>query len=508
MRSKRLALIAFALFAAGCVPAAQPASSAVSSALAAVSTSQPVGATSTAAPSASASTIDVPFVAGPIQLLDPNTGWATINSGLVNTTDGGGTWHGVFLTPNAAFASLRFVDRDVGWAVLFRYGTDASCAAPALHAPCWSVVTTADGGRTWRDRLSTPGNGTGTPTILSLQAIDDQRAWVIVATTDCNTTGCADELRATDDGGRTWQIQLRGRPSLGPLRFATARHGWVASGRPGDTSGGMDVLVTDDGGASWGRSFSAADPVLDIDAASERQAWILTRDGAFCTSSDCSRYQLLRTTDGGATWSGLGNPKESATCSGGHLSGPLFASANVGWFGIGLGAGGVTGSRGGTMRTTDAGVTWDCKPFPTNTTALSTADPLHVWARSDDRQGGSSLYSTIDGGASCHRIGSATVRPTIIPPMTPAGLLLPARCRYVGFTDGTVTQSWDIDCGASNDARGLFTPPLVDAGWTSCGFGLAAARWRKDGFDLGISETASPDDPIRLLQLGANGPCG
>ena len=454
-----------------------------------------------------ASVTDVPFSAGPIQLLDANVGWATINSGLATTTDGGATWYGVFLTPSASFAELRFVDRAAGWAILQRYGADASCAAPATRAPCWSVVTTADGGRSWQDRLSAAVNGTGTATIFSLQAIDAQRAWVIVATTECDATGCADELRTTSDGGRTWQTQLRGRPGLGSLRFASAKHGWIASGR-GDPRGGTDVLVTDDGGVSWARSFAATDGVPDIDAASERQAWILTRDGAFCTASNCSAYELLRTTDGGTTWSTLGNPKESSTCSGGQLAGPLFASPSIGWFGITLGAGGVNVGHGGTMRTSDGGRTWDCKPFPANASVLSAADPLHVWARSDNPQGGSSLYSTIDGGASWHRIGSATVRPTIIPPATPAGLILPARCRYVGFTDGTVEQSWEIDCGASNDARGLFTPPLVAAGWTSCGFGLAAAGWRKGAFDLGISETASPDDPIRLLQFATSGPCG
>ncbi|MDP9320610.1 MAG: hypothetical protein M3P16_05910 [Chloroflexota bacterium] len=505
MRSIPIAAAASALLLATCMttPAQPPP------AQGAVASRTPDAPGSDVAPSAppTAAPLPVPFIAGPIQLLNADVGWATINSRLARTLDGGKTWFPTFLTPDAGFVDLRFVDAARGWAILWRYGKGASCASPQTHAPCWSVVTTSDGGTHWEDRLSVAANGTGTATISSLQAIDDQHAWVIVTTTDCDAAGCAYELRTTADGGATWQTQLRGRPGLGPVRFASARRGWIASGRAGDVRA-VDVLVTNDGGMTWRESFSASEGVITIDAASEGEAWILTRDGGFCTSSSCSKYELLRTVDGGATWSSLGNPKEAATCSGGHLEGPLFASPRVGWFGIGLGAGGVAVGRGGTMRTTDGGKTWDCKPFPANTSALSAADPLHVWVRSDDRQGGSLLYWTSDGGASWHRVDSETLHPTIIPRATPGGLALPARCRYVSFTDGSANQSWDVDCGASNDARGLLAPALTAAGWRGCGVGLGTARWRKDALDVGISETASPDDPIRLIQSAANGPCG
>lgn len=494
--------LACALLVIACVPpSAQPLSPAAPVAASATTTVESATRSASASPLAT----PLPLIRGPFQLLTPQLGWATINSGLVRTSDGGKTWLGTFLTPDAAFAELRFVDPARGWAILQRYGPGASCGAPLIKAPCWSVMTTADGGTHWEDRLSVASNQTGTARISSLQAIDDQRAWVITATTDCDLAGCASALRGTSDGGRSWQTQLRGR--LGPVRFASALRGWIASGRAGDVRG-TNVLATSDGGASWRQSYTTADGVLSIDAADEGDAWILTRDGGYCTASSCSKYELLRTVDGGSTWSSLGNPKDSATCSGGHLEGPLFASPSVGWLGIGLGAGGANVGPGGVMRTTDGGKTWDCKPFPADASGISAADPLHAWTRSDDRQGGSLLYSTSDGGESWHRIDSEALHPTIVPRMTPDGLVLPARCRYVSFTDGSVSQSWEMDCGASNEARALFASALAAAGWTSCGFGLGAAQWRKAAFDVGISETASPDDPIRLTESPANGPCG
>lgn len=508
MRSVCLATLACAVLVIACTaPSAQspsPATPVSASASATVERTAPA-----TAPSATASPLvaPLPLTRGPFQLLTPQLGWATINSGLVRTSDGGKTWFGTFLTPDAAFGQLRFVDPARGWAILQRYGRGASCVAPLTPAPCWSVMTTADGGTHWEDRLSVASNQTGTATISSLQAIDDQRAWVVVATTDCDAAGCAWALRRTSDGGRSWQTQLSGR--LGPMRFASALRGWIASGRAGDVLGGTNVLVTSDGGASWRQAYATADGVLSIDAADEGDAWILTRDGGYCTASSCSKYELLRTVDGGSTWSSLGNPKDRATCSGGHLEGPLFASPSVGWFGIGLGAGGANVGPGGVMRTTDGGKTWDCKPFPADASAISAADPLHAWTRSDDRQGSfSTIYTTNDGGASWHRIDAEALHPTVVPARTPDGLALPSRCRYVAFADQPESTSWQVDCGASNEARALLAPALTAAGWTSCGVSLGQALLHKDRNELGISETASPDDPITLVQRAtASGTC-
>ncbi len=105
-----------------------------------------------------------------------------------------------------------------------------------------------------------------------------------------------------------------------------------------------------------------------------------------CTSSNCAKYELFRTDDGGLRWSSLGNPKDSAAnCAFGHLVGPLFASVGRGWLALNLGAGGAAGGSGGLLTTDDGGKRWRCAITPPNTNLVSAADPLHVWVTSQER---------------------------------------------------------------------------------------------------------------------------
>jgi len=306
----------------------------------------------------------------------------------------------------ALFSELRFVDAIHGWAVAESWAPGTICLSPTTAPPCWTVMTTRDGGRSWQDSLSVPGNQLGAAPITSLQAIDAQRAWVVVQTASCVLQGCSGELRVTSDGGRTWSTQLTHVGGLGPLRIASAARGWIGVARAGDPNGGTDVLVSGDGGESWTTAYRANTSVVAIDAASEREAWVLTRDGGYCTSSNCSRYELLHTTDGGTSWNTYGNPDESA-CSAGHLRGPLFASPTLGWIAISIGPGGAGTPTGGLMRTRDGGRTWDCHTAPQNVGSVSAADPRAAWVRSDP--GGTALkgsmpqlVATDDGGDSWH----------------------------------------------------------------------------------------------------------
>lgn len=169
------------------------------------------------------------------------------------------------------------------------------------------VLHTVDGGATWEQVLVQPVVGYEREPIYALQAVDGLRAWAIVADTGCRAP-CLGELRATIDGGKTWRTLYRGL--LSGARFASARRGWVVVSKDGIMS---DVLATSDGGNTWKTSLRER-PIVAIDAADERTAWVVALDGAFCTSSNCSTYELLQTTDGGGSWTSLGNPKDQATC--------------------------------------------------------------------------------------------------------------------------------------------------------------------------------------------------
>lgn len=347
------------------------------------------------------------MVVGPIQRLSERVGWVASAKGLSRTVDAGVTWLEI-VVPSSRFTELRFINELRGWAVLVveagsARGADqpAGCAPASATTLCRSVVAiTTDGGETWQERLSIPFTPNGPETIRGLQAIDMSTAWVVSQNAPCDRNGCPFELQGTTDGGRTWVAHRAATNAV--ARFASSQRGWLFFTMP---ASGSTVLVTSDGGTSWRTGLIAApQQALALDAASSSVAWALTRDGAHCTASSCSAYELLTTTDGGAIWTSLGNPMTQATCSGGHLRGPLFASETIGWLGLGLGAGGANVGTGGLMSTRDGGRTWDCRTDPANVGAVSAADPRHVWASSDRRDGSAWLYQSDDGGDTWRRV--------------------------------------------------------------------------------------------------------
>jgi uncharacterized protein YceK len=258
----------------------------------------------------------------PIQYLDPRTFFVGSYPSLVRSVDVGTTWTMLGPPPFARFDELRMIDRDRGWSVLFfiRDQPQIGCQQAGTAAPCHSAVgVTDDGGRTWTVRLSNPLKPGGGASIDHLQAVDAEHAWVLVTTT-CDQRGvCDKELRATADGGVTWTTLRTGR--LAQLRVASLTRAWLGV----DAGNGGVVYGTADGGATWRQQLATEQPLIALDAASERDAWALTRDGGYCTASSCQRYELLVTRDGGGSWSSLANPKDNvaagAACTFGHLAG-------------------------------------------------------------------------------------------------------------------------------------------------------------------------------------------
>ncbi len=313
--------------------------------------SQPVvpQPSATLSPAPTAATKPISLAA--IQRLDARvgfvTGWTGTSVGLAKTSDGGATWQRIAI-PASRITALRFIDEHVGWAGAFvpRDVPEVACqqAAPAGARPCRGVVLrTEDGGRTWQETLSIPTDGVRGDPIGQLQAVDGQRAWVLMLPPSPCALECPTELRRTTDGGRTWTTLLH--VGIAAIRFASASRGWLELVDP---TSAVEVRVTSDSGTTWTSGFRIATGGLaTLDAATTQTAWLMTRDGAYCTSSNCAKYELFRTVDGGVSWSSLGNPKDSAgNCAFGQLGGPLFASAARGWLALNLGAGGANGPGG------------------------------------------------------------------------------------------------------------------------------------------------------------------
>ena len=103
---------------------------------------------------------------------------------------------------------------------------------------------------------------------------------------------------------------------------------------------------------------------------------------------------ILRTTDGGQTWTRvMGREKQ-----GGDLGGVLFTNERIGWARNQL--------AGGVFRTADGGATWQAvKTFnqgtvysPTGATTHAAAGDTYFWQNSGGAFGGNKLYRTTDAG--------------------------------------------------------------------------------------------------------------
>jgi photosystem II stability/assembly factor-like uncharacterized protein len=351
-----------------------------------------------------------------IQRLDAYIGFVTgpIGTAVVvtKTRDGGATWQRLAI-PASHITAVRFIDERVGWAAGFvlRDSPQAACwQAPPTGLPgCRGVVLrTEDGGQSWQQALSIGWDGVRGDPVRQLQALDGLRAWVLAPGVSQCDAECPTELRRTTDGGKTWTTLLRG--GLAAIRFASSSRGWIALVDP---AGSVEVRATSDGGTTWTSGHQlATHGVPTLDAATTQSAWVMTRDWAACSASNCGQYELFRTDDGGVSWSSLGNPKDSAgSCAFGLLGGPLFASAARGWLTLNLGAGGGQGRTGGLLTTEDGGTTWRCSSTPPNTVLVSAADPLHVWVTSYN--GGSdtaTVYASNDGGRTWRALDLGGVR--------------------------------------------------------------------------------------------------
>ena len=372
----------------------------------------------TAYPSPQPPSDNVPLSLAAIQRLDSGTGfvtgWTGTGLGLARTLDSGASWQRIAV-PTDRITSLRFIDANVGWAGGFipRGMPQVACAqaAPSGGIACYGVVLrTVDGGRTWQQTLAIPDDGLNGDPVVQIQAIDGQVAWAL--TLACASPpapnpirNCPTDLRRTVDGGHTWTTLVTGQ--IVSMRFATSSRGWLAL----VSENGSEVRFTNDGGSTWTRGMqTSSGAIIGLDAATSQVAWAMTRDGGYCTSSTCGKYELFRTLDGGSTWTSLGNPKPATgNCVFGAIYGPLFASPTRGWLALNLGAGGVA-APGGLMQTEDGGKTWRCTNTPPNTYLVSAADPAHIWVSSNRRQDdATTLYSSEDGGASWHALDIASL---------------------------------------------------------------------------------------------------
>jgi photosystem II stability/assembly factor-like uncharacterized protein len=172
-----------------------------------------------------------------------------------------------------SLVSVTFADASHGWVV----GSGG-------------ILGTTDGGRTWKQEPSAARYDL--TTVVCANAND---AWAM-GYDDKNQRNV---VLATNDGGTTWKVRYATRAGYWySMAFADASHGWLVG------SDGL-ILTTSDGGATWQRQLSRTK--LDLTAVAFADATHGLVAGRRTKGDDPMSAQfigsiILRTTDGGATW--------------------------------------------------------------------------------------------------------------------------------------------------------------------------------------------------------------
>ncbi len=214
-----------------------------------------------------------------MQLIAPNTGWATTGNyatrDLFWTADGGAHWSNI--TPNPLpnsgirksggfappgfggpeperIADVFFLDPHRGW-VLFCCGWTESPRSAPEGSPQYDLAVTADSGTTWSIARVTIPDG-----VYIQPNMDDYGGEIAFADSDhgwLNLTGYAGHsssgtLLITSDGGRTWRGADQETPGgAGPFSLLTPAVGWQLTTPSWFDPDIGELSVTRDGARSW-----------------------------------------------------------------------------------------------------------------------------------------------------------------------------------------------------------------------------------------------------------------
>lgn len=252
--------------------------------------------------------------------VDPTHGWLLVSSAnyadastvfsdsLYRTEDGGLHWH--LIAVNSAPASWRpnkfycykwcrmaFVSASTGWII------------GSQNEPAYLV--THDGGATWtswnaplRSATLTCPCAAGLPTFL-----DQDHGWLLLRSQA--PASQAEALLVTSDGGSTWTS--RSLPSTAPLvvGFYDANHGWAIAESSAELQVPLStappevalfLLRTSDGGGTW--KPVQTDLKLQSKNGQVNGLYFLNDAIGFAFRTPVGRQlsELLRTTDGGHSW--------------------------------------------------------------------------------------------------------------------------------------------------------------------------------------------------------------
>ncbi|MDD9270208.1 WD40/YVTN/BNR-like repeat-containing protein [Paenibacillus sp. GCM10023248] len=240
-------------------------------------------------------------------------GWGSPENGtspFMRTSDGGMNWLHERGVPDAkSTASISFLDARIGWMLTSEFAGMQS-----------ELRLTADGGRTWEVIAKNLPGLEGSTNTAFFRFFDRQKGLIAVQ----SDKGVV--LLRTQDGGITWLASNRiALPGEGLMTFLSPNEGWLISKRKE-----LATLYHMRDGETWEEAggISTALAPQAISFADAEHGFMILQSNLVSPEKPWERL-LLRTVDGGITWSQHAFPAAFLPADAGvQLN---FLTSSIGW---------------------------------------------------------------------------------------------------------------------------------------------------------------------------------
>lgn len=268
--------------------------------------------------------------------LNKDTGWVVNGSGRIHRTlDGGATWVQQANSPGTYWRAVAFMNEQIGFA-----GNIGPNYFPGVSDP-HPLYRTVDGGNSWVN-VTAAISGAVPTGICAIQAVDQQ---VVYA---AGRVGGPPVIIKSGDAGQTWNgLDLSPQcEMILDIHFHSPDTGLVFAGTSTNVAASSArILRTTDGGQTWTVVYTSSRPYELM-----WKAWFPSPSIGYATiqsyNSGTTQRHIVKTTDGGLTWNEL-----PLVNTGVREFGIGFINDSVGWVG-----GETTG-----YETLDGGLTWTAK---------------------------------------------------------------------------------------------------------------------------------------------------
>jgi len=243
-----------------------------------------------------------------LQFTDSVTGYALKGLEIYKTVNGGNTWTTIPVGTSNNLSSLYFINSNIGFVV----------------GEKGSILKTTNGGNTWTLQ--------NTSTLYNLSS-------VCFPTIDTGYAVGSGYFLKTTNGGNTWTSTNLGA-QFTKVCFTSAKIGYIV--QAGTTPG---YIKTTDGGTTWG--------AVEFSTISINAFFFINKNIGFISASYINNKTFYRTTNGGTNWT-YNNVAQIFT--------QIYFTDSLTGFGI-------TGNA--ILKTTDGGITWTNQTLPSPINTLS-----------------------------------------------------------------------------------------------------------------------------------------